>query len=176
MSAVLPVHSGSDADVLSYPAARLDESRGGGRLSYEDMARSHVKELAREAFGLQEVMVDADGDLPFPVGTAMVYVSVEHAGRTVRAWSRSVYGIEPKKSVLRELDEANAQATLARLYTRGDCVVVEAVLPTTTLRPGDLGRLVAEVGCTSDRVGSMLAAVHGGWVAIPEGCDTSVED
>lgn len=45
-------------------------------MSLQDMARSHVKELAREAFGLDEVVVDEDGDLPFPYGTAMVYVSV----------------------------------------------------------------------------------------------------
>jgi len=46
------------------------------RLSYEDMARSHVKELVREAFELDEVVVDSDGDLPFPCGTAMFYASL----------------------------------------------------------------------------------------------------
>jgi len=145
-------------------------------LSYEDMARSHVKELAREAFELEEVVVDADGDLPFPCGTAMVYVSVEHGGHAVRAWSAAVRGIEVRKAVLRELDEANACAVLARLYTRGSTVYVEGVLPVVTLRPQDLGRLVAEVGRTADRVGAMLAAVHGGSVVFPEGCDASAVD
>lgn len=145
-------------------------------MSYTDMARSHVKELAREAFELEEVVVDADGDLPFPCGTAMVYLSVEHGGHVVRAWSAAVRGIEVRKAVLRELDEANGCALLARLYTRGSTVYVEGVLPVVTLRPQDLGRLVAEVGHAADRVGSMLAAVHGGHVAFPEGCDASSVD
>jgi hypothetical protein len=142
-------------------------------LSYEDMARSHVKELARQAFELEEVVVDADGDLPFPCGTAMVYVSVGHGGHTVRAWSVAVHGVEVRKAVLRELDEANGRAVLARLYTRGSSVYVEGVLPVVTMRPQDLGRLVCEVGRTADRVGSLIAAVHGGTVTFPEGCDAS---
>ena len=46
--------------VLSYLAARIAVwlREVGERLSYEDMARSHVKELAREAFELDEVVVD----------------------------------------------------------------------------------------------------------------------
>lgn len=143
-------------------------------MSYEDMARSHVKELARQAFTLQEVVVDPDGDLPFPVGTAMVYVSVVYGGGLVRAWSWAVRGIRVTKAVLSELDAANAGAVLARLYTHHDVVVVEGMLPVKTLRPQDLGRLVVEVGQTADRVGVLLAAVHGGAVALPDGCGSTV--
>ena len=140
-------------------------------MSYADMARSHVKELAREAFSLQEVVVDEDGDLPFPCGTAMFYVSVVREGRLVRVWSRAVAGIEVRKSVLREINDANAGAVLARVWASGTAVWVEGCLPVEALSPADLGRLCWEVGTTADRVGSMLAAVHGGVVAFPGGCD-----
>ena len=57
-------------------------------MSYLEMARSHVKELAREAFDLTEVVVDRDGDLPFPYGTAVLHMSVgnrpRRAGRAAR--------------------------------------------------------------------------------------------
>jgi hypothetical protein len=142
-------------------------------LSYEDMARSHVQVLVREAFELQDVVVDEDGDLPFPCGTAMFYVSVTHHGRVVRVWSRAVTGIEPTKPVLREVNEANAGLTLARVYAAGSSVWVEGCLPVETLRPEDIGRLCFEVGTTADRVGSMLAAVHGGQVVFGDGCDPS---
>lgn len=148
---------------------------GWRRLSYEDMARSHVKELAREAFELEEVVVDADGDLPFPCGTAMFYVSVVRDGRLARVWSRAVTGVEAKKAVLREINEANAGLTQARVYATDDSVWVEGYLPVETLRPCDIGRLCYEVGTTADRVGSMLAAVHGGRVVFPGGCDASHE-
>jgi len=137
------------------------------------MARSHVKELAREAFELDEVVVDCDGDLPFPFGTALVYVSVVRDGRLVRVWSRALSGIHVNKAVLREIDEVNAGLIFGRVFTRLDGVIVESCLPVEPLRPCDLGRLVAEVGATADRVGSMLAAVHGGDVVFPDGCDAS---
>ncbi len=63
-------------------------------LSYEDMARSHVKELVREAFELEEVVVDADGDLPFSSGTAMYYASVALVGQVLRVWSLAVSGVQ----------------------------------------------------------------------------------
>ena len=57
-------------------------------MSYPEMARSHVTELAREAFDLTEVVVDRDGDLPFPNGTAVLHMSVvnrpRRAGRAAR--------------------------------------------------------------------------------------------
>ena len=57
-------------------------------MSYLEMARWHAKELAREAFDLTEVVVDRDGDLPFPNGTAVLHMSVvnrpRRAGRAAR--------------------------------------------------------------------------------------------
>lgn len=145
-------------------------------MAYADMARSHVKELAREAFELEQVVSDEDGDLPFPYGTAMVYVSVVGEGRLVRVWSRAVAGVLVNKPVLREVDEVNAALIISRVYTRGTEVWVEACMPVEVLRPLDLGCLVAEVGRTADTLGSMLAAVHGGRVARPDAAEHEWED
>jgi hypothetical protein len=138
-------------------------------LTYEDMARSHVKELVREAFELDEVVVDADGDLPFPCGTAMFYVSVITGGRLLRVWSAAVSGIHVNKAVLRELNEANAGLRLAKVYARADAIYVEGCLPVESLCAPDVRALCFEVGTAADRIGSMLAAVHGGRVAFPDG-------
>lgn len=144
-------------------------------MSYTDMARSHVKELVRQAFDLSEVVVDEDGDLPFPCGTAMFYASVVRRGQVLRVWARAVSGIAITKSVLSELDEVNAGAIYARAYTHGSSVMVEGCLPIEGLRVQDVGVLCTEVGKTADRLGSMLAAVHGGHVAFPDGCDAAHE-
>ena len=138
-------------------------------MSYEDMARSHVKELARETFELEQLVVDEDGDLPFPFGTAMVYVSVVGGGRLVRVWSRVVSGIKVNKPVLREINEVNEALIMSRVWATGDEVWMEGCFPVDVLRCGDLGFLVAEVGRTADTLGSMLAAVHGGMVGCPDG-------
>jgi hypothetical protein len=139
------------------------------------MARSHVKELVREAFELDEVVVDADGDLPFPCGTAMVYVSVVRCGRLLRVWSRAVGGLRINKPVLREINEVNTGLTLSRVWATDDAVWVEGCLPVEVLRVRDVGVLCTEVGMTADRIGSMLAAVHGGRVTFPDAAELGHE-
>jgi len=49
-------------------------------------------------------------------------------------------------------------------------------LPVEVLRPLDIGCLVSEVGRTADRLGSMLAAVHGGRVSCPAAAELEWED
>jgi hypothetical protein len=145
-------------------------------VSYEDMARSHVKELVRAAFDLDEkIVVDEDGDLPFPCGTAMVYVSVVGDGRVLRVWSRAVAGIPVNKPVLREINEVNHGLVFARVSATDSAVWVEGCLPVESLRPYDVGFLFSEVGTTADTLGSMLAAVHGGLVAFPDAAEAGYE-
>ena len=143
----------------------------GERLSYEDMAHSHVKELVRWTYRLDEVVVDRDGDLPFPCGTAMFYLSVVRRGRLLRVWSQAVAGTRVNKAVLREINEVNAGLTFARVWATDEDVWVEGFIPVEALRARELRALCTEVGNTADRVGSMLAAVHGGQVAIPEAAE-----
>jgi hypothetical protein len=135
------------------------------------MAHSHVRELVRATFRLDEVVVDRDGDLPFPCGTAMFYLSVVRRGRLLRVWSQAVAGTRVNKAVLREVNEVNAGLTFARAWATDDEVWIEGFLPVEVLRVRELRALCTEVGSTADRVGSMLAAVHGGWVAIPEAAE-----
>jgi hypothetical protein len=144
-------------------------------VSYEDMARSYVKELVREAFELEEVVVDSDGDLPFPCGTAMLYVSVVHHGRLLRVWSQAVGGIRVDKPVLREINEVNRGLVFSRVSAIDGAVWVEGCLPVESVRVCDVGFLCSEVGRTADRIGSMFAAVHGGVVAFPDAAEAGYE-
>ena len=139
------------------------------------MARSHVKELLRTAFRWEQVVVDEDGDVPIRCGTAMVYASVVGKGRLVRVWSRAVAGVRPTKAVLRELNSANAHATVARVYAEHSAVWVEGHVPVEGLRVMDLKQLCREVGDLADHLGQMLSAVHGGSVTFPEAVDVPSE-
>jgi hypothetical protein len=139
------------------------------------MARSHVKELVREAFELDEVVVDEDGDLPFPCGTAMFYLSLVREGRLLRVWSRAVAGLKINKPVLREINEVNRSLIFARVAAGSSEVWVEGFLPVESLHVYDVGFLCSEVGRTADRLGSMLAAVHGGMVAFPDAAEAGYE-
>ena len=139
------------------------------------MARSHVKELLRTAFGWEQVLVDEDGDVPITCGTAMVYASVVDKGRLVRVWSRAVAGVRATKSVLREINDANVHAGVARVYAQHDAVWVEGHFPIEGLRVKDLKQLCREVGDLADHLGQLLAAVHGGSVTFPEEADVPSE-
>ncbi len=144
-------------------------------MSYEDMARSHVKELLRAALGLEQVVVDDDGDVPLRSGTAMVYASVVAGGRLVRVWSRAVSGVRATKSVLREVNDANVHAVVARVFAEHDAVWVAGHFPVEGLLAQDLEQLCREVGDLADHLGQLLAAVHGGTVSFPEPADVPSE-
>ncbi len=142
-------------------------------MAYADLARSHVKECLREAFELPQLIVDDDGDVPFAHGTARYYATVRADGRKVKVWSHAVTGVKVSAAVLREVNAANAALETARVVAVGDRVIVEGVLPVDGLTPPDLRDLCVEVGVTADRVGQLIAAVHGGRVGLPaeEGCE-----
>ena len=91
------------------------------------MARSHVVALVREAFELDDVVVDEDGDLPFPYGTALAYGMLERRGRLFRVCARAVSDLEVDKAVLRELNDANAAATYVRVHAEGRSVWVDTM-------------------------------------------------
>ncbi len=99
----------------------------------------------------------------------MFYVSVVAGGRLVRVWSLAVDGLAVTKPVLREVNDTNARLVLACTWVQGRGVMVEGCLPVETVRVEDMRALCAEVGTTADRLGSMLAAVHGGQVMLPVG-------
>ncbi len=139
------------------------------------MARSHVKELLRKAFGFERVVVDEDGDVPMPCGTAMVYTSVVGRGRLVRVWSRAAAGVKPTKAVLHEVNDANVHAGVARVYAQSEHVSVEGHFPVEGLRAKDLKQLCTEVGELADHLGQLLTAVHGGAVTFPEAADVASE-
>ena len=137
------------------------------------MARSHVKELLRKAFRFEQVLVDEDGDVPMPYGTAMVYASVIGRGRLVRVWSRAAAGVKPTKAVLREVNDANISAGVARVYAQHDAIWVEGHFPVEGLRPKDLKQLCTEVGGLADHLGQLITAVHGGTVTFPRSADVA---
>ena len=105
----------------------------------------------------------------------MFYASVVCGGRVLRVWSCAVAGLHVNKPVLQEINDVNRSLVFARVSATDAAVWVEGCLPIETLRPHDVGFLCSEVGRTADRIGSMLAAVHGGLVAFPDAAEAGHE-
>lgn len=143
-------------------------------MAYADLARSHVKECLREAFELETVHADDDGDFPFPFGTAVFFVSVRQDGQQVKVWSPAVTGLKPTAAVLREVNEVNTHLEQGRAYLKHGQLMIEGVLAVDSLTPDLIRELAVVIGSTADSVGQMVSAVHGGEVMLPEGeqdCD-----
>jgi hypothetical protein len=128
------------------------------------MAHSHVQRMLREAFELDELEQDGDGDYPFRHGTAMYYLTVLRGGHLVKVWSYAVSGLRPTAPVLREVNDLNARLLHSRAFLCGGHLQLEAFLPIESLVPGYLAAVCLELGRAADEVGQLLAAVHGGQV------------
>jgi hypothetical protein len=130
------------------------------------MAHSHVQCMLREGMGLEEVKQDGDGDYPFRHGTAVYYLAVGRGGHLVKVWSHAVYGLKSTAPVLREINATNERLMHSRAYLSEGHLVLEAFVPIEPLTPGYLVAVCHEIGETADRVGQLMATVHGGIVSL----------
>jgi hypothetical protein len=76
-------------------------------------------------------------------------------------------GIKPTAAVLREVNELNQQATLAKVVLAGDRVWVEVRLPADQVSPRSLRRACQQVCTIADDIGSLFAGVYGGSTPFP---------
>jgi hypothetical protein len=134
-----------------------------------DWFGAFVERSLVEAFELEEVVQDEDGDYPFGDGTTTVYVTVEPApGLGVCVWSYAARGVKAGVSVLREVNDLNIQSRLGKVMWHNGVIRVELRLPADQVSAESLERACGHVqGMTSD-IGEMFAVVHGGACALVE--------
>ena len=122
-----------------------------------------------EAFELDEVVQDEDGDYPFGDGTTTVYVTVEPVpGLGVCVWSYAARGVKRSMSVLREINDLNAQSRLSKVMWLHGAIRVELRLPADQVSAQSLARACGHVEGTAADIGQMFAVVHGGECALAE--------
>ena len=138
---------------------------------------SHVVRSLRRDLGVRLGAPDDDGDWLVPHGQVPVYARLlEGDPPLVRVWSPAAHGLPGTARVLREVNDVNAGLVGARALLRGGTLLVAGELEVVSVEPGELGRLVERVATTSVRVGSLLAAVHGGQVPGPPAPEEALEE
>jgi hypothetical protein len=120
-----------------------------------------------EQFDTTTLLKDDDGDVPFSKGTSACFVSVERRRLGVRGWGMAAMGIKPTAAALREVNELNQQATLAKVVLAGDRVWVEVRLPADQVSARSLRRACQQVCTIADDIGSLFAGVYGGSTPFP---------
>jgi len=122
-----------------------------------------VERVLVEVFEPEEVIQDDDGDFMFGDETATAYVSVDPEPQLgVCVWSIAAHQVKGSASVLRELNDLNIGARLAKVIWFGGQVRVVLRLPADQVSVESLARACGHVqGITSD-IGQLFSAVHGG--------------
>ena len=128
---------------------------------------AYVDRLLMEQFETTTLLKDDDGDVPFSKGTSACFVSVERRRLGVRVWGMAAMGIKPTAAALREVNELNQQATLAKVVLAGDRVWVEVRLPADQVSARSLRRACQQVCTIADDIGSLFAGVYGGSTPFP---------
>jgi hypothetical protein len=128
-----------------------------------DWFRAFVELALQQAWGLPQVVRDADGDYAFGEDEAMAWVSVESAaGLGVCVWSYAAQRVKGSLGVLREVNELNMGSRLCKVTWSAGLIRVELRLPADQVSAASLARACEHVeGVTSD-IGQMFAVVHGG--------------
>ena len=130
--------------------------------------RAFVERLLMAEFETDELIVDVDGDVPFHSGSAACWVSTETRGTmAVRVWAVAAEGIRPTAAALREVNDLNARAALAKVVLVGGRVVVELRLPADQVAAASLARACRHVVGLADEVGVLFAGVFGGSTPFP---------
>ena len=130
--------------------------------------RAFVERLLMAEFETDELTVDADGDVPFHCGSAACWVGIEtRSAMAVRVWAVAAEGIRPTAAALREVNDLNLRAGLAKVVLVGGRVVVELRLPADQVSAGSLSRACRHVVGLADEVGVLFAGVFGGSTPYP---------
>jgi Putative bacterial sensory transduction regulator len=125
--------------------------------------RAYVERLLTDQFEATELVVDDDGDVPFHSGSAACYVTVEERPVLgVRVWGMAALDIKPTAAVLREVNELNQRASLAKVSLAANAVRVDLRLPADQVSARSLSRACGQVCSIADDIGLLFAGVYGG--------------
>jgi hypothetical protein len=137
-------------------------------VAHIDLVQAWVEKLLREAFTLDELIRDDDGDYPFRYGSAAYFVRVlDRDPPLVRVFAIAVTGVSGSASLYEELNDLNASLSVVRVSHAVESVFVEVDLFGDALEREQLLYACLTVGQVADHVGPLLAATFGGTTAFP---------
>lgn len=147
-----------------------------------DTYRAYVQALARETLGLgpeDELTVEANGDIPIRLGSAMYRISVlDQDPPLVRVWSRILQHVESSAELLEEINDLNRGIVSARVFFVKDDdaatgrVVAATEIPAETMDLGDLAHACSAIASLADWVDTTLMIRFGGRTSFADGDDS----
>lgn len=104
-----------------------------------DTTRPEVEQRIREYLGVDDLMTDADGDIPLRRGRALFYLRLlDGRPPLVRVFSVVAERVPPSPRLFELLNDVNAENLLVRLFWAGGDILVVRDIIAGSLRLEDL--------------------------------------
>jgi hypothetical protein len=130
-------------------------------------SHEHLRELVRAALtpsGGPVLEYDDDGDIPFPLGSALLFVRVVEGAPVVEAFAFVVRGDLDRERAANEVAVLNRDTRMVKFVLLDDAVLATLQVPAAPFTPRNLRMLVLSMANTVDRIDDDLAARVGGRV------------
>jgi hypothetical protein len=130
--------------------------------SQKEWFTNHITMLMT-AIAAESAEADAEGDFPIHGETAQAWVrphTQEPWG--VHVFALAAHSIPLKAAVLKELNEINGSDALVRVAWHSGAVIADYHLFADAVTEDNLREAIGRVITVADRIGPLLAAVHGG--------------
>jgi hypothetical protein len=159
---------------VATPTAPKSDGDGGGGTTLDDW----VTDTLKKSLGVDELIRDADGDVPIISGSAMVYVRVvdQETSSFVQVFSPLLSGFEPNPAVYESVNNLNGVLRVARavVHNEGRLIMLEADVPAVSLSAEQLLFTIQLVTGAADHFDTVLQERFGGKTTFPDEAGTDV--
>jgi hypothetical protein len=142
-----------------------DEDRSAEALAVMPESHEHLRELVRAALtpsGGPALEYDDDGDIPLPLGSALLFVRVVEEAPVVEAFAFVVRGDLDRERAAYEVAVLNRDTRMVKFVLLDDAVLATLQVAAAPFTPRNLRMLVLSMANTVDRIDDDLAARVGG--------------
>ncbi len=161
------------------PARQAEETPARRRTrSQDDTAAGDLNEwieaTLKQAYELDEVKRDSDGDIPIPRGSAVLFIR-PHDGESpfLEIFAPMLHDFQQSPQVYEAVNAINGQVRLAKAIVSNDgtSIVMQADVPAHTLSPPELLMAVDLVSAAADHFDTLLQKRFGGSTMIADDDD-----
>lgn len=133
-----------------------------------DELRVQVKEVLEGALGVDNLLVDTDGDIPIPSKASLTYVRVFNDAPLVRVFSPILWGFGDPADIEETVNDINRHTNWVKAVYENGAVVLFSDVVGNPLAESQLAAAVHSVVRRADEMGPMLQQKYGGRTAFSE--------
>lgn len=133
-----------------------------------DVLRARVKGVLEEVLGVDDLLVDTDGDIPIPSRASLTYVRVFKDAPLVRVFSPILWGFGDPEDIEETVNDINRQTNWVKAVYENGTVVLFSDVVGDPLAESQLAAAVHSVVRRADEMGPVLQQRYGGRTAFGE--------